>query len=186
MYRDARALGHRRTPSSCTCAAPSRARAAGHRPGRRRRLRDGDPHLRQRLRHRERATPRTWRSIEGARRLRALESGIALGGYSLLASRSDRRRERRHQPEDGEARRTRLRQLAVPGQPLGRRTTSASSRQFYRADRPRRPRARRLLPGRRLRLHDASRPPRARRFAVGPVADDQRLLPLVPRARAST
>ena len=157
----------------------------GHRPVRRGRLRDGHPDVRQRVRHRERRPgvprrrSRSWPTTRTSK-------GVELGGYSLLASRTISAGGRRHQPEDGQAGRRDLRQLALPGQPLGRRTTSASSRHFIDDDGLRRARARRLVSRRRLRLDDASGPSRPGRFAVDAVADDHRLLPVVPRRGAST
>ena len=85
-------------------------------PGRGRRVRDGDPDFRERLRHRERGPAYLAEISELVAYARA--KGIELGGYSLVASR-DRGGGRRDQPEDGQAGRGGLRRLSLSRQPLG-------------------------------------------------------------------
>ena len=160
-------------------------REARHRPVRGGRLRDGHPHLRQRLRHRERGpdvpgrNPRSWPTTRGRRASRSAATRSSPAGRSRRRTTSSTRR------------RARPGGFATFGDSpcLGSRWGQdyfRKLRQFFEHDRAGRARARRLLPGRRLRLDRRTRATAARRFAVDAVAGDHRLLPVVPRRTAST
>ena len=127
-------------------------RPAGRRPMRGRRLRDDHPQLRQRPGHGERGS-RLYRPDEGAGRLRPLQ-GHRAGRLFAPGQPPHRRRGRRHQSQDGQARRGDLRQFALPRQRLGPRLFPPDHR-LLRKDGLRHPRARRLLSRRRLRLDAA-------------------------------
>ena len=180
MYRTVGAVGDREPDAD---ARPPRRPGVGedrHRPVRRGRLRDGDHDLRQRLQHRERGPGlhRANKALVDYGR----SKGVELGGYSLLAS-------RKISPEDDVINpKTGKRGGAIFGDSpcLGSRWGNEYFRkltEFIEQHRPGRAGARRLVSGRRLRLHIPSGPPRPRRFAVDAVEDDRRLLQVVPRAR---
>ena len=85
MYRTLAPWAHREPGPDARPQRGPGGGAARRRPGRGRRLRDGHPHLRQRLRHGERGSRRTSRGRELVDY--AHGKGIELGAYSLLGSR---------------------------------------------------------------------------------------------------
>ena len=146
-----------------------------HRPVRRGRLRDGDPHVRQRLQSGEPAAGDAGRGPE-VRRLRPQQGRRDRQLFAAgLAVR--RRRERRGDAAGAEPH---VRPLAVPGQRVGREVLPPPVR-FPSRQRLHAAGARRLVSGRRVPERPASGPSRPGRFAVDAVADDLRLLQVVPR-----
>ena len=148
-----RAVGHGE-PGAHACAQRAARRGeAGDRPVRRGRLRDGHHDLRQRLQFRE---PRRRTTRRGSRSwpTTARSKGIALGGYSLLASRGAGTA-----ADNTQGVPARFGVMPCLGATWGSNYL-AQLQALHGLRRPRRARARRLLSRRPVREHEPSVPPR--------------------------